>query len=322
MLKQGWFFLILILLVALLSPVSAHAETVLGGEVIVGRDFSLAEGEQVNDSLIIMGGSLDMAADSRVAGNVMVTGGDAHINGKIDGNIVVTGGEVHLGSQAVIGGDVVIRGGHLYKATTAVIRGHVRRDIFGWQRTFGPFFNPLDNFGIAEHPPVDVFFALILWSLKTAFSALVGAFLAWVVVTLWPQGVDSLETEIQQEGVPAFLVGFVAIILLSVMAVVMIVSICLSLLGLAIVLLLLLTGLVGTTAIGRLIGGALFDAAALDLGEKNQPAVEAAVGMFLLVLLSRIPCFGSLLALVIGSLAVGALLLSWSHSGRYGHIER
>jgi len=302
--------LLLPLLLLLLLPLSAQASMAVPNRVIVGQDYSLASGEKVNTNLIVVGGDLNMDAGSVVTGNVTVTGGDARVDGRIDGNLIVVGGDLQLGSQANVRGNVIIRGGHLRKAETAKIGGRISKGNF--HSTLNLF--PFHEFGQTSFSFGGSLLGLIWWAFKTVLTALIAALLAWVVMMLWPQGVAGTAEVMQREGVLAFVVGLVLLTILSLAAAIAIITICLSLAGLLILLLLFVAGIVGWAAIGKIVGESLLSGLDLNVDEQQESTLAAALGVFLLVLVSRgIPCLGPLFALIIDAIAVGALALYWSH---------
>ncbi len=84
--------------VELLSIVSDDAR-VAGGEVRVSGT--------IRDDLVVAGGYVRMLGDANVGGDVVVASGASVINGTVSGDVVVYGGEVILGG--IVNGDVDLR---------------------------------------------------------------------------------------------------------------------------------------------------------------------------------------------------------------------
>jgi len=82
-------------------------------------DNALDEG----DAIVKVGESVFIPADQTVAGDVVVFGGNAIIEGKVAGSVVVMGGEIRARRGAEIKGDVVAIGGTIEEDEEVIIRG-------------------------------------------------------------------------------------------------------------------------------------------------------------------------------------------------------
>lgn len=91
----------LLLFTTLLAAPAAAGEA---DRVAIGHDVTVAEGEDL-------------------AGDVVVIGANAHVNGKVRGDVVVIGGTLHLGPNARIDGDAVHLIGELDQAASASVIG-------------------------------------------------------------------------------------------------------------------------------------------------------------------------------------------------------
>ena len=75
------------------------------------------------DAIVKVAESVFIPADEVVAGDVVVFGGNAIIEGKVAGSVVVLGGEIRARRGAEIKGDVVAIGGTIEEDEEVVIRG-------------------------------------------------------------------------------------------------------------------------------------------------------------------------------------------------------
>ena len=82
-------------------------------------DNTLNEG----DAIVKVAESVFIPADETVAGDVVVFGGNAIIEGKVAGSVVVMGGEIRARRGAEIKGDVVAIGGTIEEDEEVIIRG-------------------------------------------------------------------------------------------------------------------------------------------------------------------------------------------------------
>jgi hypothetical protein len=101
-----------------------------GSRIALGRSIQIARDEEVNDAVVVIGGSL-------------------RVDGRVRDGIVVVGGNVDLGPEADVRGDVVLVGGRLSRADGAQLRGSVSDVSFGEWGTWsvGGFYLPTVDFG-------------------------------------------------------------------------------------------------------------------------------------------------------------------------------
>ncbi len=79
----------------------------------------------IRSSVVNMGGSVTIAENEKVEGDVVAVGGSAHIRGYVTGNVVAVGGSVTADSGSLIDGDAVAVGGAVRRDSDAVIRGQM-----------------------------------------------------------------------------------------------------------------------------------------------------------------------------------------------------
>lgn len=81
------------------------------------------DGEEYGDDIVKVGESVFVAAGDVVAGDVVVFGGNAIIEGTVAGSVVVLGGEIRARRGSEIKGDIVAIGGTIEEDEDVVIRG-------------------------------------------------------------------------------------------------------------------------------------------------------------------------------------------------------
>jgi hypothetical protein len=105
------------------------------------------------------GGSITVAEGESVAGDIVVIGGSAQVDGEVTGDVVVVGGSLRLGPHADVFQDAVVVGGSLSRDPGARVRGEVQEVGVGeinfdrwrfprgpsrdwwWRGTFGSAFS-------------------------------------------------------------------------------------------------------------------------------------------------------------------------------------
>jgi hypothetical protein len=98
--------------------VSVEADTT----VDFNFDFKYDE-EEYGDDIVKVGESVFVAAGDVVAGDVVVFGGNAIIEGTVAGSVVVLGGEIRARRGSEIKGDIVAIGGTIEEDEDVIIRG-------------------------------------------------------------------------------------------------------------------------------------------------------------------------------------------------------
>lgn len=266
------------------------------GRSIVGESVVVHTGERICGNLAVFGASATI--EGRVSGDVIITGGDLAISGTVDGTVTDIGGTVDLRPGARIGGDVRLLGGALHRAPNTSVGGSAQQTS-----DLGSFI-PLQWWGV----PGGYRFP---WG-SLAFWALAGVFLA----AFFPRQL-ALVRRVARRGLGlSFLAGVVAWIAGAILALVLFVT-CLGIpLALLLVAALWVASVVGTVALGLLLGERLLGGALRD----NRAGMGAAVfGVTLITFAETIPCLGALITLFVASAGLGAVLLAIlsARAGRY-----
>jgi hypothetical protein len=98
---------------------------------------------------IAIGRSIHVAADEEVNEAVVVIGGSARIDGRVRDGVVVVGGNLDVGAKSDVRGEVVVVGGRINRQPGAQIRGRVSDVSFGNWHTWsiGGVSVPTVDFG-------------------------------------------------------------------------------------------------------------------------------------------------------------------------------
>ena len=266
------------------------------GRSVVGESVVVHSGEHICGNLAVYGASATI--EGRVSGDVTITGGDLAISGTVDGTVTDIGGTVDLRTGARVGGDVRLLGGSLHRASGTSVGGSAQQTS-----DLGSFI-PLQWWGV----PGGYRFP---WG-SLAFWALAGVFLA----AFFPRQL-ALVRRVARRGLGvSFVAGVVAWIAGAILALVLFVT-CLGIpLALLLVAALWVASVVGTVALGLLLGERLLGSALRD----NRAGMGAAVlGVTLITFAETIPCLGALITLFVASAGLGAVLLTIlsARAGRY-----
>ncbi len=283
-----------------------------GGIVQVGQNWSLPSNKQFMGDVLVISANVSIAKGAVLVGDIAVISGDVIVHGEVNGDIDVISGNVILSDKSRVNGDISVVAGNLQKAPTAVVTGNTSRNKINIHLN-GSWGNIGRAWGwSAPQPGTPQWLFLSLWRLiagiiGTFFSALVAALVAALIVAIWPIPVKRVaETTVRALPVSLF-VGLAVLLAVLVISILLVLTICFSPIAVLLWLVELAMLLFGWTAIGYIIGDRIWRV--LNL-QGTSEVLSTATGVFVLSLLSNIPCIGWLLAIMVASIGFGATLLS------------
>jgi hypothetical protein len=269
-----------VLVMVLLFPPFALAQTQLGDQVSLGRSI-IVDKDQTSEDVVCIGCSATV--HGFVKGDIVTVGGSINIDGRVKGDLVTVGGNARLGAGAEVGGDVAVIGGHLQRDPTAVVRGSVETPLGG--HGLGLLLGGWFLGSLLGLVPLSIVLALLCYALagnarvqnvaatlaaKTGWSALVGigVLVAAVALTAMFEHI---------KGVAGILIFFVWI------------AVCLA-------------AVLGWTGLSAWIGH--------RIGATAAPLSAIVVGAIIVAVLESIPVAGAFILLVFLLLALGSAVVS------------
>lgn len=254
------------------------------------------DGEARN--IVRFGEDIEIEEGEVVSGDLVVFGGDAIVAGTVEGNVTVLGGDVELKSTAEIDGELTVLGGRIEREPGAQVKEGV---------TSGRQFIPRRGFWI---DPTTWFGFSLLFNFLTLLGTLA---LGAIVVALLPDYSEKIALFIAQEPWQAVGVGFLALLLVVPAIVLLAITIIGILLIPLFIIFVVVAYIYGYIAASLLIGKRIFE---VSKASTSTPVAEAVVGILVVGLLRFIPFIGSLVALIVGLLGFGAVLLTKFGTGR------
>jgi len=298
------------------APALAFDAVLPDGQVVFGEDFTLEEGERLDGDLVVFGGNVTLERDSEVNGDVVVWGGGVEVSGTVDGDLVVFGGNVGLLEDAVIEGDLAAIGGEVDQAEGAEVRG--QKVVNPWEGAewgwgTGPVIVPFPGgLRFAPHGVGGQVALRVLWrAVRVILTVVLMAGLAGLVAVLWPQPAARAGQAGLRNPLPSLGVGLLTFVVAALVAAGLVITLCLSPLGLAVAVVAGVAAVFGWVSLGIVMGEKV--AAALTSGTVS-PFWSAALGAGLLTLLSGLlnllPCVGWLGGFLVMCVALGAVVLT------------
>lgn len=305
-----WLGLLLVVGLALFTPGAALAQGSTGDEVVVGGNYTLESGETLDGNLFVIGGNATIEDGATLNGEIVVGGGNLSISGLVNGNIFATGGSVSLEETANIQGNIATLGGSVDRAAGAIVSGEITNDLrqpFHFLMPGSTDLTPDTDVQVRVNPVYDAIWSAF-WVLMRSF---LWAALAVLVVLFTPASTERVSKAAMGKPVITGSVGLLTMLVVPVVLVVLAITICLlpvSLIGLAA---LVLAWAFGIVALGVETGKRLGALLKLDWALP----VSAGIGAFILTLVinglnALLFCVGWLPSLLIGSLGLGAVLLT------------
>lgn len=297
--KRLWMIVLVLLLMVV--PAVAFAQDGDGDKFVFGEDYVLPAGEVLHGNLAVVRGTATLEVDSTVKGDVAVMGGQLIVAGTVEGNVAVLGGSVSLADSAVVKGDLASFGGSVERAAGAQLQG----ETLGGPQLPGDTALPEVNTETPTGGVGRIIRQWILWQLGALGSGLLLALLGVVAVVLAPKAMGRMATAVATQPAMNFGVGLLTLAVGVLGGAVLLIA---CGLGLLVWLALLVALLVGWFAVGLWAGQRLL--AAIRLRTVSS-LVEVAVGVFGITVLGRLPwCIGFLFMVIVGSIGLGAVVLT------------
>jgi len=169
------------------APDTRQIYRTTGTRIAIGRSIHVPVDEEVNDVVVVVGGSL-------------------RVDGRVRDGVVVVGGNLDVGPRSDVRGEVVVVGGRINREAGAEIRGRVSDISFGdWSTwTLGGLSLPVVDFGD---------FGRWLTLFGTLFRIACLALLMWLVILVARAPVARIGRSAAAQPGRAFALGLVAAIL-------------------------------------------------------------------------------------------------------------
>jgi cytoskeletal protein CcmA (bactofilin family) len=305
---------VLVLLAAFAAP--AAASGLKDGKVVVGGTFTLAQGEVLDGDLAVLGGVVRLEAESRVNGDVFLMGGTLRAEGEVNGDVTAVGGILTLDGTAVVGGDLNTIGSVVHREAGARIDGRVTTGEAMEAPLVFPFIERLE----VPAPMIGEWRAGLAPVLKIGwlfFRAIMLAALAVLVIMFWPDAARRVSQAAVGQPIIAGGLGVLTALAAPLLLVLLAITILLIPVSLIAALALVAGVVFGWLALGLEVGLRM----ARSFNWALHPAAAAGVGTLVLTLvvdgIGFLPCVGWLAPFIVGTIGLGAVILTRFGSQTY-----
>jgi hypothetical protein len=277
-------------------PASPPAASTTSGSVTVfGSPYTLRAGDVIDGNVDVYGG--DAGIEGTVTHDVRVFAGSAEIDGPVGHDVVVLGGSVHLGPHATVAHDLTVLGGTISRDPGSQVGHRVTQQ--GRSAAGGVTSRiPLPTTRLPLLPGGDLGLGVGLG---------IGVLLLALLLQLFfPAHVAMTRDALEDRPYASLGLGVLTVLAGALMAVLLAITVVLLPASVAIGVAMGVGWLLGLAGAMLLIGQRL--AAALHLHAEPVPALL--LGGALVVVLANVPVLGDLFAVVAGSMALGAVVMT------------
>ena len=341
--NRMWSFWLIVLMALMLPSTALAAGPFDGpspdGKVVIGGTYTLAASQTLEGGLAVIGGIATLEPGSTVNGDVALVGGVLTANGTINGDLAGIGAAMTLGPQSVVNGDLASIGASVERAEGSVVTGQVNSGIIiGGAVDSGAILLPgLPSLPRIEIPAPesgqtpqitpqmpairpDIGQAFDWWPMKALWyivRSFLLAGLAMLVVLFAERPISRIAGASVEAPGAAGGVGCLTAILVPLVLVFLALTICLIPFSIVGGLIFFAARLAGWIALGLEVGRRMGRSFQWNL----QPAVAAGLGTLAMTLIvdgaDFIPCVGWILRVLVATLGVGAVVLTWFGSREY-----
>ena len=266
--------------------------------LIFGSTYTLGSGKTIDHDLAVFGGSVILEKDSTVNGSVAIFGGSLLVDGVVQGDVAAFGGVVSLKDNARVSGNILTYGASVSRSGSAVVQGSI-----GSGRPPVHLPNLTGTVLFSGVKAVADFF----WRIFQSFAL---AALAVLVSLFGLRPMERAGDAMVAQAPLSAVMGFLTLLVGSLLLVLLAVTIILSPLSLAGFLLLGLGALFGWLVLGLVTGERL----GRLLNQVWSGPVSAGIGTLVLTLAANlvgiIPCVGWAVVAVAFCIGLGGVVLT------------
>ncbi|MCO4773576.1 MAG: polymer-forming cytoskeletal protein [Deltaproteobacteria bacterium] len=155
---------------------------------------------------VAIGHEVKVLTGEDVAGDVVVIGADADVDGRVRGDVVVIGGRLTLGPNATVDGDAVHVLGALHQADAAKVAGStvgVDGNVDAAARILEKAESPRRTTGIGEHSTALKVGRVVGWAASSVCLVVLGL----LFLSTWPERSRNLRRTVEASPGASLLVG-------------------------------------------------------------------------------------------------------------------
>ena len=270
-------------------------------QFLVGDVYVLKEHEKIDGNIAGIGTTLVIEDGATVMGDISLVGSQVEVFGNVAGDTNVFAGTTHIHNTAIINGSINQIAHQINIEPGAHISGEINTFAFPTQlsiRDTGKLENILDWL----HPTGWMAFQLI--------RNLVLVFIAILIIFLFKLQTLRVVHSIKKNVAVSWGVGLLVILAAPIVSLFLIITICLSPIGIILILAFLIADIWGWAGISFIIGNNLTRWLKLDWPEEATVAIGAVLLGLASTLLAFLPCVGFMISTMVSAVGLGGIVIS------------
>lgn len=300
-------FIIVFLAACVGAPFTKAGEATYPSQFLTGDVYILENDERIDGNIFGIGTTLIIEEGATVMGDISLIASNLEVNGQVNGDINLFAGTSKINETAVVTGSINQIFNQTYTSPEALISGEINTYVFPSSGE--------SNLGKGLLDVMD-------WLKPTYWLALqIGRIILLVLMAVLSIFLFKLSTlrivrAIKKSPIVSWGAGLLTQFFLPLIALVLIVTICLSPIGIISILALLISIIWGWAAISIIVGERLASWLKFDWSDEVHAVIGALIAGLFVSLITLIPCLGFLVNLLISAIGLGGVLLS-----RFGTLE-
>ena len=293
------------------SGFNVEEETLLTtypSQFLMGDIYVLKKHEKIDGNIVGIGTTLVIEDGAAVMGDISLIGGQMDISGSVDGDINVFAGSAHIYNTATISGSINQIAHQINVDPGAHISGEINTFAFPMQlssENVGGFEETLSWLRPAG------------WIVFQLIKNLILIFLTVPIIFMFKKPTLHVARCIKKQVAVSWGAGLLVMVAAPIVSLVLIITICLSPIGITLILTFLIANIWGWAGISFVIGDNITRWLKLDWPEE----AEAAAGAVLLglgsTLLAFLPCISFMISIMVSAVGLGGIIIS-----NFGTIEK
>lgn len=270
-------------------------------QFLIGDTYILKNHQKIDGNIAGIGTTLIIEDGALVMGDISLVGGNLEISGRVAGDVNVFAGTSNVENTAIITGNINQIFQKVNVEPNALVSGEINTYVFptaAGRNTGEGIVSILEWLR-----PVRILYVKLAQILALVFVTILTIYL-FKLPTL------KVSNAIRCNLPAAWGAGLLSYIAAPIISIVFIITICLSPVGLIMLLAFLLSIIWGWVALSSIAGGKITEWLKLDWDDEPSAILGAFVIGIATSLISIIPCIGFLINLVIASFGLGGVLLS------------
>jgi len=275
---------------------NTYPSQILSGDVYVLKSF-----EKIDGNIVGFDTTLIIEEGAAVLGDINLFASDLEIAGRVSGDINLFGGASNIRKSGIVTGSV-----NKIANTQNIEAGAV---IYGEINTFS--FSDIENANNIQIPAgTEKLLRPRTWIIFQIIRNIFLLFLNILIIFLFKDQTIRVAGKLKKEPLVSWLVGILTLFAIPFIALVLIITICLSPIGVILFLLLAIINLWGWATVSYFVGSQLASWLKLKPGEIGIAALGSVFFGIIFTIMAFVPIMSFIASWIISSIGIGSITLS------------